>query len=36
MKTVYLNEDNTVAEGRDMIPCTWPPDTPDMWQWVEV
>lgn len=25
-----------VAEGGDMIPCTWPPDTPDMWQWVEV
>lgn len=25
-----------VAEGGDMIPCTWAPDTPDMWQWVEV
>ncbi len=25
-----------VAEGGDMIPCTWPPDTPDMWQWVKV
>ena len=25
-----------VAEGGDMIPCTWPPDTPGMWQWEEV
>ena len=25
-----------VAEGGDMIPCTWPPDSPGMWQWVEV
>lgn len=25
-----------VAEGGDMIPCTWPPDTPDMWQWMKV
>lgn len=25
-----------VAEGGDMIPCTWPPDTPGMWQWVEM
>ena len=25
-----------VAEGGDMIPCTWPPDTAGMWQWVEV
>jgi len=25
-----------VTEGGDMIPCTWAPDTPDMWQWVEV
>ena len=25
-----------VAEGGDMIPCTWPPDTAGMWQWVKV
>ena len=25
----------TVAEGGDMIPCTWPPDS-DIWQWVKV
>ena len=25
-----------VAEGGDMTPCTWPPDSPGMWQWVEV
>ena len=25
-----------VAEGGDMLPCTWPPDTPGMWQWEEV
>lgn len=29
MKTVYLNEDNTVAEGRDMIPCMRPPTAPE-------
>ena len=22
-----------VAEGGTMAPCTWPPDTPGMWQW---
>lgn len=22
-----------VAAGGDMIPCTWPPDTPGLWQW---
>ena len=25
-----------VAEGGDMIPCTWPPGTAGMWQWVKV
>ncbi len=25
-----------VAAGGDMIPCTYPPDTPDMWQWVKI
>ena len=25
-----------VAEGGDMTPCTWPPDSPGMWQWMEV
>lgn len=23
-----------VAEGGDMIPCVWPPDTAGLWQWV--
>ena len=23
-----------VAEGGDMVPCTWPPDTAGLWQWV--
>ena len=25
-----------VAEGGSMAPCTWPPDTPGMWQWEEI
>lgn len=25
-----------VAEGGDMIPCVWPPDTAGLWQWVLV
>ena len=25
-----------VAEGGTMAPCTWPPDTPGMWQWEEI
>lgn len=25
-----------VADGGDMIPCTWPPDTAGMWQWEAV
>ena len=23
-----------VAEGGDMVPCVWPPDTAGLWQWV--
>ena len=32
----YLYNEKTylVAEGGNMIPCTWPPDTAGMWQWV--
>ena len=22
-----------VADGGDMIPCVWAPDTPGLWQW---
>lgn len=31
----YSYNGNTyrVADGGDMIPCTWPPDTDGMWQW---
>lgn len=25
-----------VADGGSMIPCTWPPDTDGMWQWVKI
>ena len=25
-----------VAEGGSMIPCTWPPDTDGVWQWVKI
>ncbi len=25
-----------VEDGGDMIPCTWPPDTDGMWQWVKI
>lgn len=25
-----------VAEGGTMAPCTWPPDTPGLWQWEEI
>lgn len=25
-----------VADGGSMIPCTWPPDTAGMWQWVKI
>ena len=34
--TYYSYNGNTykVAEGGDMIPCTWAPDTPGLWQWV--
>ena len=30
----YNGKTYKVAEGGDMIPCTWVPDTPGMWQWV--
>lgn len=34
----YSHEGQTykVADGGSMIPCTWPPDTPGLWQWVLV
>jgi putative uncharacterized protein (fragment) len=32
----YNGKVYTVAEGGDMIPCIWPPDTSGLWQWVEV
>lgn len=32
----YNNEVYKVANGGDMIPCVWPPDTLNMWQWVIV
>lgn len=25
-----------VADGGNMIPCVWPPDTPGLWQWEKV
>lgn len=25
-----------VADGGSMIPCTWPPDTDGMWQWIKI
>lgn len=25
-----------VADGGDMIPCVWAPDTPGLWQWVKI
>ena len=25
-----------VADGGNMIPCVWPPDTPGLWQWETV
>lgn len=33
---VHLGKQYRVAEGGDMIPCVWPPDTAGMWQWVFV
>lgn len=32
----YNGHKYRVAEGGDMIPCVWPPDTPGLWQWVLV
>lgn len=29
----YRYEDKTYLCKSDMLPCVWPPDTPDMWQW---
>ena len=29
----YRYEDKTYLCKADMIPCMWPPDTPDLWQW---
>lgn len=29
----YSYEGKTYLCKADMIPCVWPPDTPDMWQW---
>lgn len=31
----YSYEGKTWLCKADMIPCTWPPDTPGMWQWEE-
>lgn len=34
---IYIqNHEEVAAMGGDMIPCTWPPDTAGMWQWVLV
>lgn len=32
----YNGHTYQVAEGGDMKPCVWPPDTAGMWQWVLV
>ena len=32
----YRYEDKTYLCKADMTPCTWPPDTPDMWQWEKI
>lgn len=32
----YNGHKYRVAEGGDMIPCVWPPDTAGLWQWVLV
>lgn len=32
----YSYEGKTWLCKADMIPCTWPPDTPGMWQWEEI
>lgn len=32
----YSYEGKTYLCKADMIPCTWPPDTPDMWQWEKI
>ena len=29
----YNYEGKTYLCKSDMLPCVWPPDTPDMWQW---
>lgn len=29
----YRYEDKTYLCKSDMLPCVWPPDTPDLWQW---
>ena len=29
----YSYEGKTYLCKADMIPCVWPPDTPDLWQW---
>lgn len=29
----YSYEGKTYLCKSDMLPCVWPPDTPDMWQW---
>ena len=32
----YSYEGKTYLCKADMTPCTWPPDTPDMWQWEKI
>lgn len=32
----YNGKTYRVAEGGTMAPCTWPPDTPGMWQWEKI
>lgn len=32
----YNGDTYKVTAGGDMIPCTWPPDSPGLWQWEKV